>query len=618
MGISACASPDSSALPTRIILPTDPIAISASPIPTSIPITGTLYFWEAQNGVLVDTDHVWRFSAFKGDNIALRVVGDDVSLTLTRDDGAILADGVDIAYTIPTTGFYRVVVSGSGAYQIGLAYADADNPNAPTRIPITQVVGIPTPNPMLEELGIFISTIIPNTPIQQAIRPSERQRFTFIGFADTYIQLEAVPDKPENTPRITLFAPDGEAIATDGGSGINGVARLRNIRLGEEGEYTVQIIGTGDGFYTLLLNATQRLIPVIATQSVSPTSTPFPPYIPVQPQLLMAGERLQDHIPIRATFARPDGVYIYPLYADAGTIITVGASPETQGVRLRLEMIDPDGNIATQATVNGSVSNGDTVIPAYPIVTSGVHQIFVTSENGVLGDYLLSYGVGATRIDRFMGELGRDQTVSNTIDKRGTRDVWVIALQRGDTITLSATPSDFIFDPILELVQADNPNNMLVIDDNSGGNRAAFVRSVFISQDGLYLIRIYAKDAASLGGYNLVWRYLDRAATPTPPAPSTPLMTLRDTIAMDEYHFYPFQGYAGQKIDVEVIGQTAGFDPVVALIAPNGDTLIEADDTNNSLNPSFRFIIPADGVYRLRVNGYLSQGEFIVYIRELF
>ncbi len=618
MHIVACANADTSALPTRVILPTENLSPSFIPFATTAPITKTLNFWQAQSGVLSDAPDVWRFSAFAGDHITLRVVGDDVSLTLTTDDGTILADGADVAYVVPTTGFYRVVVSGMGDYQIGLGYADSANPNAPTAIPITQVVGIPTPNPLLEELGVMMRQLTPNTPIQQPIRASDRQRYTFIGFADTYIQLEASAEHPQRTPRITLFSPDGEPIATDGGSGANNAARIRNIRLIEDGEYTVQVIGMGDTTYTLLLNATERLIPVLATQAIIPTSTPFPPYVPIQPQLLIAGERLQDHIPIRATLARPDAVYIYSLYADAGTIITVGASPETQEVRLRLEMVDPDGNIAARATVNGSVSNGDTVIPAYPIAISGVHQIFVTSENGVLGDFILSYGIGATRIDRFMGDLGRDQTVTSRIDKRGTRDLWAVALTRGDTITVSATPSDLVFDPVLELVRADNPNNLIVIDDNGGGNRAPFVRSLIVPDDGLYLIRIYAKDAASLGGYSLVWRYLDRAATPTPPAPSTPLMTVYDSIAQNEYAFYPFQGYVGQKIEVEIIGQTDGFDPVVALVSPNGDVLIEADDSPNSLNPIFRFTIPADGVYRLRVNGYLSSGDFLVLIRELF
>ncbi|HRF96466.1 MAG TPA: PPC domain-containing protein, partial [Aggregatilineales bacterium] len=367
------------------------------------------------------------------------------------------------------------------------------------------------------------------------------------------------------------------------------------------------------------LNTTERLIPVIATQTILPTPTPFPAYIPSEAQPLVAGQRLESHIPIRATLSRPDGVYIYALNADAGTIITIGASPiDNTQVRLRLELVDPEGTIITRATVNGSVSNGDTVIPAFPVPISGVYQVFVTSENGILGDYILSYGVGATRLDRLMGNLAHDQTITNRIDKRGVRDVWVVELRRGDTITLSATPNDLVFDPVLELVPVARPNELTVIDDNSGGNRAPFVRTLMIAEDGLYLVRIYAQNAASLGGYSLVWRYIDRAATPTPPPPAIPLMTVRDMVAQDTYAFYPFQGYAGQKIEVQVIGETAGFDPVVALISPTGETLIEADDSGGTLNPTFTFTIPADGVYRLRVNGYLSSGAFVVFVRELF
>jgi len=588
--------------------------------PTTIPITGTLNFWEAQSGVLADAiPQVWRFASFAGDNIALRVIGDDVSLVLMTDSGDILTQGADISAIIPATDFYQVMVIGSGEYQIGLGYADRDNPNAPTQIPLTQVVGIPTPNPLLEELGVLMGDILPNAPIEQTILTDARQRYTFAGIADTYIQIEIVSDMPENTPRLTLFAPDGTPIATDGGSGTNGSARLRNVRLLETGNYNLQVIGRANHSYTLVMNTTERLIPVIATQTILPTPTPFPTYSPPSPQPFMAGTRLENHIPIRATLTRPDGVYIYPLYADSGTIITIGANPiDNPQVRLRLELVDPDGTIVTRATVNGSVSNGDTVIPAYPVVMSGVYQVFVTSENGILGDYLLSYGIGATRSDRYLGEIARDEAITSRIDKRGVRDIWALELRGGDTITLSVTPNDLVFDPILELVRASNPDELVAIDDNSGGNRAPFIRSLTIPDDGLYLLRIYAKDAASLGGYSLIWRYIDRAATPTPPPPATPLMTVYDSVALDTYVFYPIQGYIGQKIEVQVIGQSAGFDPVVALISPTGETVIEADDSNGTLNPTFTFTIPADGVYRLRVNGYLSAGEFVVYVRELF
>jgi hypothetical protein len=61
-----------------------------------------------------------------------------------------------------------------------------------------------------------------------------------------------------------------------------------------------------------------------------------------------------------------------------------------------------------------------------------------------------------------------------------------------------------------------------------------------------------------------------------------------------------------------------GFDPVAALIGPDNTILIEADDTNGDLNPRFLYELPADGVYNIRVNGYLAGGAFTLIVEELF
>jgi hypothetical protein len=60
------------------------------------------------------------------------------------------------------------------------------------------------------------------------------------------------------------------------------------------------------------------------------------------------------------------------------------------------------------------------------------------------------------------------------------------------------------------------------------------------------------------------------------------------------------------------------FDPAAALIAPDGEVLIEVDDTEGDLNPRFNFELPADGTYNVRVNGYISGGPFEVLVEELF
>ncbi|HRF97607.1 MAG TPA: hypothetical protein PLZ51_20510, partial [Aggregatilineales bacterium] len=118
--ISACGTSEAP-LPTRVVLPTD--SATLTPMPTDIPLTGTLNFWEAQSQNLPENAiHLWRFAAFAGDNIVLRVVGDGLSLTLMTDEGTVLTQGDDITAILPTTGFYRVLVTGAGDYEIGLGY----------------------------------------------------------------------------------------------------------------------------------------------------------------------------------------------------------------------------------------------------------------------------------------------------------------------------------------------------------------------------------------------------------------------------------------------------------------------------------------------------------------
>jgi hypothetical protein len=45
---------------------------------------------------------------------------------------------------------------------------------------------------------------------------------------------------------------------------------------------------------------------------------------------------------------------------------------------------------------------------------------------------------------------------------------------------------------------------------------------------------------------------------------------------------------------------------------------LEGDDSPNSLNPYVEVTLPADGTYQIRVNGYLSSGDFRVIVAERF
>jgi hypothetical protein len=89
---------------------------------------------------------------------------------------------------------------------------------------------------------------------------------------------------------------------------------------------------------------------------------------------------------------------------------------------------------------------------------------------------------------------------------------------------------------------------------------------VEINRSGLYLIRVRASQASTLGPYLLIWRYINVAPTATPPPATAPIMVMADTVEENAYTFYPFQGRAGQQLIIAVEAGSDGLDPVVALI----------------------------------------------------
>ncbi len=63
--------------------------------------------------------------------------------------------------------------------------------------------------------------------------------------------------------------------------------------------------------------------------------------------------------------------------------------------------------------------------------------------------------------------------------------------------------------------------------------------------------------------------------------------------------------------------QESGFDPVAALIGPDGSVIAEADDADDTLNPHFEMVLPVDGTYNVRVNGYMKGGPFTLTVTEI-
>ncbi|MFW5691312.1 MAG: PPC domain-containing protein [Chloroflexota bacterium] len=624
-------------LPTRVTLVTSTTSPGQDPTPTAEILTGSaqaaapvpddgLVFWQAAAGRLApDTPDIWRFDALAGDEITVRVLGVDALLTLQAASGRIVTSGDSIRAELPEDGQYTVVVQTvegrpGGDYQIGLGYADRPNPNASSATRVPEVVGVPTPTPAYDGLGAFIQQISAAGTLSGTLNdPQTPHVYTFEGRAGQFVRARMFPAGGSLAPRLTLYDPAGLPIAIDERSGGENAALLLNVRLPVDGLYALQAAGDSAGNYGLEFLWYDARADLPVTQPPSITATAIPTYGAPTPAPAVQGNRLVDHAPVQDSIDSPFDLAIYPLYAAAGEVITIGAGPvASSGVRLQLEVVDPAGTVIARASSDDSRANGDALITPLRADLEGVYQVFVTGLDGAAGAYQIAFGRGSSWLNTAAGTPQRDVANQGVISRRGVRDIWSLDLRAGDIITVAANPVDPLFDPILEVVAADEPDTLLAIDDNSGGDRAAFIRRVEIPRDGLYLLRVKAAQAASTGPYTLIWRYINVGPTATPQPGVAPLLVLDDTIAENAYAFYPFQGTAGQRVRISVAAVDGAFDPVLALIGPDGAVIAEADDRPGSLDPLYVGTLPVDGTYNVRVNGYLSSGPFTLRVETLF
>lgn len=604
MELGALPSPSATAAPGRALI-------------VGEPVSGTL--------ALPGEVQAWQFEGRQGERVTMdaTAAGLTLALTLQTPDGTVLTREIGSELILPMNGVYQVFVrseAGVGDYTLLVAEVEPA-PSGPTTTPLPQVVGVPTPTPPYASLGAFISRLSPGSVVDGAFdQPEILHVYLFDGLVGQYVNLEMIRVSGTVDPALTLYSPSGEPIAFDDNSGGSRAARLRNIRLFEDGLYSVQSGNGGfPGSYRLsFFSASAPFAITPNAPEIVPTATLVPEILTPTLATAVSGNRLEDHVPVLGEISREGDFDRFPVFAAAEEVITIGAAPLVPGaLRLRLEVYGPAGDLVASAS-SGSSPNGDAVIAPLRIESTGAYVIFVTAENpGGVGRFIISYGRGSTRENVMKGELVPNQPNTSTIDRRGLRDVWSIYLNAGDIISAAVTPNDNVFDPILEVVRAAD-GTLLGIDDNGGGNRTALLSDVRIAESGLYHLRVRAAQAASTGGYALVWRYVNLAPSATPPFGTVRLLSVDDTAPDNQYRFYPFQGRAGQRVEIRVVTQPGtNFDPVAALLGPDGQVVAEGDDSDNSLNPRFVVDLPVDGTYLVRVNGYLRGGPFELTVTEL-
>ncbi len=588
----------------------------AMPLPVRI-----LNVWEAADGALPAEGGAeqWQFVAQAGDQIRLRLRANDAALALTAPSGAALGAGQQVEAALPESGVYTVTVTGAGRYQLGLGYTDRPHPAAITPTPLPALVGVPTPTaPYYAALGDVVGALSAGGWRDGELADgAARHVYTFEGQAGVYVTLRLGRLSGAFDPVLTLYGPDGAALAADDNTGGGRTALLRDIRLPQTGTYSAQVWGDGfAGRYEISLEMAAQAAPLLLTLPPAPSPTPLPPL--VAPTLAAAydGARLEDHTPVIGRIERPGAFVRYTLAAQAGDVLTIGVSPAAAGgIQPRLELYDPAGNLLVSVTAAQSNAGGDALAAALPVSATGIYLAFVTAPGGETGDFIISYGRGNSREDALRGMAPPDQPLTGSLARRGLRDVWGLALNAGDVIAAAVQPGDTSLLPTLELV---GPSGALVAQGVFGAGREVVIESALAPVSGLYRLHVAALGAASSGPYTLVWRIINLAPTATPEPAAAPLLTFDDQVEPGAYRFFPFQGRAGQLIRVRVRASPgSGLDPVAALIGPDGAVIAEGDDWGDDLNPQFTVRLPRDGTYQVRVSGYLSGGKFEVWVEAL-
>jgi hypothetical protein len=541
---------------------------------------------------------------------------------LVNTAGTTVAEGADLAASIIESGIYMLrvtAIEGSGNYQLGLTYADQPAPAEPTFTPLAQIVGVPTPTPLYAGLGTFVAELRDGETVPSDFQPAAQpQVYTFNASAGQYAKVMLDSVTGDAGLLMTLYDPQAVAVAADSLSD-NGSGILRDILLNSSGTYSLRVQSNGQPVtYTVALDLRDVPAPVTPTYNVTPTGTLATPVLTPTYLAAEAGERLSPETPVTAEIPPTGGVNTHSFAARAGDILTVAVSPLADSALIpRMEIIDPDGQPVAQAIGNLSPFDRDAIVSPLTASLDGPYTLIVTGEGQTSGPYTVSFGYGSTREDIFKGEALPDRANANELDKRAAAHVWHIVLTKGDLISAGVTPLDGNIVPVLELYSGDG--QLLGIDSESAGYRSPFISGVRAPESGLYLIKVRPATADAIGAYQLVWRFLDLGATPTPVPGVLPILTVEGTVGPEEYVFLPFQGRADQKVIVQVRANGAStLDPVAAIIGLDGSVLTEGDDSAGTLDAYFEAVLPEDGTYVLRIQGYLTSGDFRAVVLSVY
>jgi hypothetical protein len=197
----------------------------------------------------------------------------------------------------------------------------------------------------------------------------------------------------------------------------------------------------------------------------------------------------------------------YSFSATTNDVVTILLSSGTPvGPPLpTLELQGPGGTVVANASGNIGGNNA-AYIDAKRLTNTGTYLILVHDDDGAQ-----TYDYGLTLIKNpgpnpanDGGTIQPGQTVSNSLDKLGAIDVYTFSAASNDVVTILLT-SGTPFGPPFPTLELQGPGGTVVANasGNIGGNNAAYIDAMRLTNAGNYLILVRDEDGVDAYDYGL-------------------------------------------------------------------------------------------------------------------
>ncbi len=553
------------------------LATNATPLNAGSTVRG-----EIVRGTLVQA---WRFTALHDATLSIQATslagstGPD--LTVLDENGKVIDEQLHAAD--PTTALtYRVGQSGTYAVAVrmgleGGRYILSLNTVNVTNGPLQVSPGKP----------LVYGQTVPG----EILNGDTSQAYYFLGSANDILSIQVNRATGDLAPAFQLQSLRGPTIASDLNPGSAAVVSASNVRLTENGIYSLVIrhggkdtSTTGRYFVYLGLDSSARL------QSQGSG-------------LIEPGQS------VSGSLSQADSEDTWLFQGRMGERVTFVASglgsplPAPLGLRLQ----DTAGRVFAMqdaALTQSAIRLADVMLPA-----DGVYRIRVTGAAQSAGTYTLSWQPERERL--IAGALNYNQTVNGVFTAQHNTDSWVFSGTAGDVVSISMRYQRG--DPFKGGFQLRSENGLpLVTKADLGDGSGARVDGLLLPFSGSYTVTAANPDAnfKGTGIYSLSVNLQDSKARSMGGILHAGEQGQGRLYQDDAGDTWVFEAQAGEVVRLSALAQDRFLKPSIELRTPTGALLASAlaGDADSSIGQHAqavvdKFAIQADGVYTVTITG---------------